>query len=519
MSITLKEALELPNIQQIKLIGGHGGLHRIIKWVTIVEIIEDATRLQEGEFLITTGYGLDTIANRRDFIEQLVQQNLSAVAIHTGFYMERIPLEFIEAANEHNLPLIEIPRHMNFSEVTKALLGHIVNRQLQLMQDTQQIHHELTMLTLNNKGLAPLVDTLAARLQAEVEIYDVQGRRLEGSGKNAEASLSLEKLISLQQTIDMAAPLSLSEEQLVHPIATAQEQYGFLHIQKQTALTEMDRLIVEQAGIVCAIEFLKQKAVDEALIRMREDVLDELLENSEQDEAYLQKLAHKLNYRLEGIMTVMQIASVSEDSIRPLIQSWTRRQAKPVLLREKQRTITLVIPVQQDKDVIRVAQSLQQEAQLRLTSGPLYIGMSTPFCGLGQIAASAQEAREALQIGITTGEVLMTYDKIGAFAPLLQMKKAGVELSTLFRPLLDPLLTYDQKHNSSLVDTLECYLQHNSNIKNTAAALFIHRHTLKYRLEQIEEKTNKDLQNAHTLTQFHLALMAYRLDHAAFKVL
>ncbi|MCC3377758.1 PucR family transcriptional regulator ligand-binding domain-containing protein, partial [Cohnella sp. REN36] len=94
---------------------------------------EDISRLQEGEFLITTGYGLDTEANRRFFIEKLAKQGLSAVAIHTGFYMETIPPEFIAAADAHHLPLIEIPRHMNFSEVTKALLGPIVNRQLQLM--------------------------------------------------------------------------------------------------------------------------------------------------------------------------------------------------------------------------------------------------------------------------------------------------------------------------------------------------------------------------------------------------
>lgn len=503
MSITLKEALELPDIQHIKLVGGRGGLHKVIKWVTIVEIIEDTTRLQEGEFLITTGYGLDTEANRHDFIKRLALQHLSAVAIHTGFYMERIPDEFIAAADAHDLPLIEIPHHMNFSEVTKALLGHIVNRQLQIMQDTQQIHRELTMLTLNNQGLAPLVHMLAARLQAEVDVYDTQATRLEGSSIHSETSVSFEE----------------TKHRLIHPIATDQEQYGFLHVQKRTPLTEMDRLIVEQAAMVCAIEFLKRKAVEEALLRMQEDVLDELLEPGSQDETYLRKLAHRLGSRLEGTMTIMQIASASEDSLRAFAQSWAQKQNIPILLREKQRTMTILLPVQQEKDAIRAAQSLQQEAQLRLASKLLHIGLSRPFTRLATTAAGAQEAREALQVSIITGEPILSYDKIGAYAPLLQMKKAGVELTALYSPLLDPLLAYDQKHNSSLLDTLDCYLQHNSNIKNTAAALFIHRHTLKYRLEQIAEKTQKDLQSAHALTEFHLALMAYRLDHAALKVL
>jgi purine catabolism regulator len=516
MSITLKEALMLPDIQQMKLVGGHGGLHHIIKWVTIVEIIEDVTRLQEGEFLITTGYGLDTEKKQGNFIAKLAQQKLSAVAIHTGFYMKQIPEEFIAAANAYDLPLIEIPRHMNFSEVTKALLGHIVNRQLQLIHDTQQIHRELTLLALNNKGLNPLVHTLAARLQADVDVYDARQNRLEGNREQIAIFPFLDEMEEKEKKVSM--PLLLSDNQLLHPIATDQEHYGFLHIQKKTPLTEMDHLIIEQASTVCAIEFLKQKAVDEALLRLQEDVLDELLENSERDEAYLQKLAHKLGYHLSGTMVVMQLASSSDTSLRPLVQHWVQKQNKPALLREKQRTITLLLSIQHEKDVKKAAQSLIQEAQLH-SADTLYIGMSRPFSGLKEIASHAREARETLQVAITTGERLLSYEQIGAYAPLLQMKAAGVALTSLYRPLLDPLIAYDQKHGSSLLDTLECYLQHNSNIKNTAAALFIHRHTLKYRLEQIAEKTQKDLQNAHVLTQLHLALMAYRLEHAEPAVL
>ncbi|AMA74279.1 MULTISPECIES: PucR family transcriptional regulator [Aneurinibacillus] len=518
MSITLKEALQLPDIQQIKLVGGHGGLHRIIKWVTIVEIIEDVTRLQEGEFLITTGYGLDTEANRKDFIARLARQNLSAVAIHTGFYMKQIPPEFIAAANAYDLPLFEIPRHMNFSEVTKALLGHIVNRQLQLMQDTQQIHRELTLLALNNKGLAPLAHTLAAHLQADVEVYDANGKWLEGSGQTTEA-ISPAELVEALGPKKTSSSILLAENEWLHPIATDREHYGFLYIKKRAPLTEMDRLIVEQASMVCAIEFLKQKAVDEALLRLQENVLDELLESREQDETKLQKLAQRLGYRLEGTMAVMQLASPSTESIRPFIQRWVQKQNKPVLMREKQKTITLLMTIQQEKEIIRAAQSLQQEALSFLPPGALYIGLSEPFHGLSQIADQARLARLALQVAIAAGEPLLSYDKIGAYAPLLQMQEAGISLEQLYRPLLDPLIEYDQKHGSSLIDTLECYLQNNSNIKNTAAALFIHRHTLKYRLEQIAEKTGKELQNAHVLTQLHLALMAYRLDHAALSVL
>src|SRR5690606_8150436 len=98
-------------------------------WVTIVEVLEDETRLQPGEFLITTGYGLaDDEPRLRNFIPALARQGLSGVAIHTGFYLGSIPQVCIDAANQYQLPLIEIPSQLNFSTVTKAMLVPIMNR-------------------------------------------------------------------------------------------------------------------------------------------------------------------------------------------------------------------------------------------------------------------------------------------------------------------------------------------------------------------------------------------------------
>ena len=114
MTITIREALQLPDMVQTRLIAGAGGLDNPIRWVTIVEVLEDTSRLQEGEFLITTGFGLTGNPMRlSSFIPSLAKQKLSGVAIHTGFYLREIPEAFIEMANRHQLPLIEIPTEIN----------------------------------------------------------------------------------------------------------------------------------------------------------------------------------------------------------------------------------------------------------------------------------------------------------------------------------------------------------------------------------------------------------------------
>jgi purine catabolism regulator len=51
---------------------------------------------------------------------------------------------------------------------------------------------------------------------------------------------------------------------------------------------------------------------------------------------------------------------------------------------------------------------------------------------------------------------------------------------------IQPVIDYDRKHNSKLVETLKVYLHNNGRKKDTAEQLFIVRQTLYHRLEKIE---------------------------------
>ena len=55
------------------------------------------------------------------------------------------------------------------------------------------------------------------------------------------------------------------------------------------------------------------------------------------------------------------------------------------------------------------------------------------------------------------------------------------------RELLAPLETYDTKHDTDLVHTLHVYVQQGGNIAATAEALFLHRNSVAYRLQRIQE--------------------------------
>jgi len=79
------------------------------------------------------------------------------------------------------------------------------------------------------------------------------------------------------------------------------------------------------------------------------------------------------------------------------------------------------------------------------------------------------------------------------------------------REWLGTLLDYDANRNCELVLTLSDYLEcGGETMTNPAAALHIHRSTLRYRLARIAELTGHDLRKVDTRFNLHAATRAWR---------
>lgn len=117
------------------------------------------------------------------------------------------------------------------------------------------------------------------------------------------------------------------------------------------------------------------------------------------------------------------------------------------------------------------------------------------------------EARQALMIGSMIdedGEFALGYGELG-IKRLLYLVIDHPELDRFLEETLSPLESYDEEWESELVDTLRVYLEHGANLNSTARALFIHRHTLRYRLEQIADILKVDIDSQQVLLNLQIA--------------
>ena len=76
--------------------------------------------------------------------------------------------------------------------------------------------------------------------------------------------------------------------------------------------------------------------------------------------------------------------------------------------------------------------------------------------------------------------------------------------------ILKPLVEYEQKNSTPLIDTLYKHIECKFNAKDTAEKLFIHYNTVRYRLDVIEQLGFSVLSNKESHFDLYFALYLYK---------
>jgi len=201
----------------------------------------------------------------------------------------------------------------------------------------------------------------------------------------------------------------------------------------------------------------------------------------------------------EGLDEATAAAQAAE--LRRIVAAAVRSSAKDVVALERGDGFVFLCPTPLDVDAanVRTAATLIPRVAARAGFRPPVVG------GVGRAAETiaahrtVDEAREAMFVArrLFGGARVIPYDDLGVYPMLLRGGTTQGELHAFSERVLAPLRAYDEKHQSELVRTLRLFFDLGQNVKRTAAALSVHRHTVFYRLRQIADVGGCDLGSPH----------------------
>lgn len=206
----------------------------------------------------------------------------------------------------------------------------------------------------------------------------------------------------------------------------------------------------------------------------------------------------------EAIVLLAKLFSFKEKSnqdvtyIKLLFRSVFEQNGFALFSVEKRNEMVFILinnrPNKNSKERIKKAiQSIEDSEFLRKKStAKIFMAAGKFVERLTDIHKSCQTAKETLRIQQEMSkEETYFYEDLHLYRLISEMSK-HIDLQELVKEYLQPVIHYDQKYNSKLLETLKVYLECNGSKQETANKLFIVRQTLYHRLQKLENLLGKD---------------------------
>ncbi len=535
--LTVRGCLAVPPLSGGAVTGGRSGLdERQVRWVAVIEWpVEDF--VAPGEFVLTTGIGCDA--------EQLVQlagEVASAgaaalcVAVGAGAPFDALPDGVRAVADEHGMPLVEVPWAVRFADILRVLIDQLLAaRYAATMDPGDQLPAGFTDALLHRDGLQTIAEALEGMVERPVLLLDA-GLAVTAHGPRAEATLGADALAAQRATARALAPAALARLRTtldgddVHAVGALPEA-GLPSGLVSAAVAQGDALgyvlalderepreplLVEchalgHAAVAVAIETLRLRAAAEAGARARGDFLWELASDALASPEQVAAKAVLLGYEIARPYRVLLAEAEADghDALDEMVRHLRRHAGEGLHASRRGDRVLALVPA----DAVPAVAPLALASELEVVLGDrVSWGIAEGACTLGELADGLHRAERALRVGRALHGPGTVADAV-ALGPFLLLDGLARDdgACRTAAAVLAPLERYREETSRDLPRTLEAFLAENGNTTAAARRLFLNRHSLMYRLRKIEALTGLDLSNHEDRFVLELSLRLRRM--------
>lgn len=131
MSVTVSDLLKLPSLRQAKVVGGTGGLQKVVSSISVLESTDPTVLVNEvfphnkysGSEIVITGF-INCVNNIdlqcSNLLKLIDGGEVGLVLYYVGVYLPRVDQRLIDIADTHDFVLICMPegqRHLRYSDL------------------------------------------------------------------------------------------------------------------------------------------------------------------------------------------------------------------------------------------------------------------------------------------------------------------------------------------------------------------------------------------------------------------
>ncbi|GGR25636.1 helix-turn-helix domain-containing protein [Deinococcus ruber] len=517
----LSEVLALPVCRDVRRVSAgnaqRGNLDPEVLLAHVIDVPHSERWVSRGTLMLTTGLSWpQDEAELSELGEQLAQQQPAAVLLAVPGPLTAFPVQVARALAAAGVAALELPYAVPFASVVRAVHEANVREQSALLERSEAIHRALTRSALGG-GLSDVVETLALHLNRPVAMVGADGEYRLG----AVAGLPAPSVLERELARPGAAPRRLAGG-LLTPILLRGERAGGLWIGSGDAAeasaqgSGLDLRSAEHAATVAALLLLAQQNIEQREAQLGAAFVDTLLEGRLSDDPVADSAAWERARRLgfDPLRPYVVALLTLTGTLPPSLDDVAQRERLAGQVRAALRTLGAapLLSVGLSHLWLLLPATVSPERLWTLlgseTASRLSLVYTRPRTGAAGIATGRAEAL-SLAPHVPTGEVR------GAAQLLLPRALSGDRDAQrdLVASLLGPL--EQVRGGAALIQTVRTLCEHSWAQDRAAAALAVHKNTLRYRIGRIEDLTGRPLSEADTRSLWWLALQLDGLERAS----
>ena len=134
----------------------------------------------------------------------------------------------------------------------------------------------------------------------------------------------------------------------------------------------------------------------------------------------------------------------------------------------------------------------------------LFIGVGNEVSGLSDISKSFHRAHIAMRMAVYRNVSYIHFEEMGFYKILFSVKDEDI-LSAYADEILAPIESGDAA-SQDFTALLQAYIQNDRSLERTAAALYLHRNTVNYRIQKMKALLDSPLKTVEDLFPYQVAL-------------
>lgn len=543
----LLDLLKVPVFASARILAGAEGLTQKVQSVNIMDAPDIIQFLKPGELLLTTAYVMkDDPQALQTLVSNMSQVGCAGIAIKTKRFLSEVPYQAIQLANELHFPIIELPLEHTLGEVLYNSVSCILEKRTDELKYSLESHRNFTNLVVQGQGIPEIVASLSRLLGTPVlllnpGLYPIAASPHFGKSPYSETLETLRVLMSSNMSNEPVKNLCLLKpgqlpfpQLVIHSIQTVQLQGYLIVFSDENKDNPLPKLAVEQAVNVIRFELLKKQAVKERSRRYKNEFFTDLVEGfftSEQEVLHrgkkygliegcfffcivLKRDPVTAGSAIGGSSPQDEKGSAERDMFYEVIKREIQKTGLSFAIFNKNDAIDLVVSVAKNEneslEIPARLEDLLKQAIVRIEhiSGiSVSLGVGKPVSKLLDCPVSYKEAVDALQFGYRSKRSGFVQFYTGKqLIDLFRLVPEG-ELLSFYEDTFVGLEGLEDKERFELLKTLSVYLENHGQIAATAKQLFIHRNTVLYRLDKLQNLSGRQFGMPEDSLRFRIAFL------------